>query len=192
GGAIFYELRTARPPFQGATVLEILEQVRSRTADSPSLSNPAVDRDLATICLHCLEKSPGRRYPSAAALADDLRRWLNHEPIRARPVGPGARPGRWWHLPPVLAPLAASVAVLAGAPASVATTKGGGRGMAPARGSPAGRRANGRLCQSFGGQAGLGRATGRMGQRFAGLEALENATAIARTLGLATVRFREL
>src|SRR5439155_13404060 len=75
-GAIFYATLTGRPPFQSDSVLETLEQVRERAPERLSLINHRVDRDLETICLKCLEKDPKRRYDSAAALADDLERYL--------------------------------------------------------------------------------------------------------------------
>jgi WD40 repeat protein/tRNA A-37 threonylcarbamoyl transferase component Bud32 len=191
-GAILYELLTGRPPFQGTTALAILEQVQSRTADSPSLSNPAVDRDLATICLQCLEKNPKRRYASALALADDLRRWLNREPIRARPIGPTGRLWRWCQRRPVVALLTASVAVLVVAVAVVSSLAAWRLGNEADRLRAAERLANEHLFQSYLDQARLGRASGRLGQRFAGLQAIEKATAIGRTLDLAPDRFMEL
>ena len=105
-GAILYQLLTGRPPFQAATVLETLEQVKLDPPIAPSRLRPKLPRDLVTICLKCLEKEPARRYASAAELAEDLRRFEAGETIRARPVGIPERLWRWCRREPALASLA--------------------------------------------------------------------------------------
>jgi serine/threonine-protein kinase len=104
-GAVLYALLTSRPPFQGETVLETLEQVREREPEPPRLINPKVDRDLETICLKCLQKEPQRRYESAQAMAEDLERWLKGEPIQDRRIGWARRIWRWHRRNPFLASL---------------------------------------------------------------------------------------
>ncbi len=88
-GAVLYALLTGRPPFQADSVLETLDRVRHEPVVPPSGIGRHVDRDLETICLKCLEKEPERRYGSALELAEDLRRFLELEPIKAR------RPTLW-------------------------------------------------------------------------------------------------
>jgi len=83
-GAILYECLTGQPPFPGASLLETLERVRSEAPVAPRQRHPEVPVDLQTICLKCLEKEPEQRYASAEALADDLQRYLDREPIQAR------------------------------------------------------------------------------------------------------------
>jgi eukaryotic-like serine/threonine-protein kinase len=94
-GAIVYELLTGHPPFRAATALQTLDLVRSREPVPPRDLQPATPRDLQTICLKCLEKEPGKRYATAGELADDLWRFIDNEPIRARPVGHLGRLARW-------------------------------------------------------------------------------------------------
>jgi tetratricopeptide (TPR) repeat protein len=112
-GAILYELLTGRPPFQGETALETLEQVRTREPVPPARLQPKLPRELVSICLKCLDKEPARRYASAHHLADDLRRFRAGEPVRARPVSPGGRAWKWARRRP------AAAALLAAFPAAV-------------------------------------------------------------------------
>jgi serine/threonine-protein kinase len=113
-GAILYELLTGRAPFQGATPLSTLEQVRTQEPVPPRRLRRSVSRDLETICLKCLEKEPGQRYPSAEALADDLHRFLEGQPIRARPVSVWRRLGRSARRRPALVAVALAAVALVG------------------------------------------------------------------------------
>jgi TolB-like protein/Tfp pilus assembly protein PilF/predicted Ser/Thr protein kinase len=114
-GAVFYQLLTGHPPFAGGTTYETIRLVLETEPRNPRLWNSKVDRDLATICLKCLEKGPQRRYPSALALAEDLERWLRHEPILARRTGVFGRGRKWVRRNPTSALLAASLVALAAA-----------------------------------------------------------------------------
>jgi WD40 repeat protein len=106
-GTVLYELLTGRPPFKAATPLDTLLQVAHDEPVPPVRLAPKTPRDLQTIALKCLEKAPARRYPTALALADDLRRFLDDEPIRARPVPWWERAGKWAKRRPTAAALVA-------------------------------------------------------------------------------------
>jgi tetratricopeptide (TPR) repeat protein len=113
-GAILYELLTGGPPFKGETPLETLRQVLSEEPVPPRLLNPRVPRDLETICLKCLRKALGKRYASAAALAEDLRRFLDGRPIQARPISLAERGYKWVWRHPARAALGGVSVLLAG------------------------------------------------------------------------------
>ncbi len=116
-GAVFYELLTGRPPHQGSSPQEILTHVREAVIVEPRRLVPPVPRDLETVCLKCLEREPARRYPTAAALADDLSRFLRGDAVHARPVGAWGKTWRWCVRRPAVA---ASLALTTGALVAVA------------------------------------------------------------------------
>jgi len=113
-GAILYTLLVGFPPFRAATALETLAQVKSAEPVSPSRIQPGLPRDIETICLKCLEKVPGRRYATAEALAEDLRRYQSGESILARPAPAWERAWKWARRRPALAAALAVVVVAAG------------------------------------------------------------------------------
>src|SRR5438874_2298041 len=114
-GAVFYQLLTGHPPFAGGTTYETVRMVLDTEPRQPRLRNPKIDRDLATICLKCLEKDPLRRYASALALAEDLERWLKHEPIRGRRTGLFTRGRKWVLRNPTTAVLVIALVAVVGA-----------------------------------------------------------------------------
>jgi serine/threonine protein kinase/tetratricopeptide (TPR) repeat protein len=114
-GAVLYQLLTGHPPFAGGTTYETIKLLLDTEPRQPRLWNSKIDRDLSTICLKCLEKDPKRRYSSALVLAEDLERWLKHEPILARHTGILTRSKKWVRRNPTSALLAASLVALAAA-----------------------------------------------------------------------------
>jgi len=112
-GAVLYQLLTDHPPFAGGTTYETIKLLLDTEPRQPRLLNPKIDRDLSTICLKCLEKDPQRRYPSALALAEDLERWLKHEPIRARRTGVFTHARKWVRRNPSIAAMTATLLALA-------------------------------------------------------------------------------
>jgi serine/threonine-protein kinase len=111
-GAILYECLTGRPPFRAETAAATLFQVTYDDPVPPARLNPQVPRDLQTICLKCLHKGPHRRYASAQALADDLRRFESGEPIAARPAGVVGALRKWVRRRPAAAAMLAAVVLL--------------------------------------------------------------------------------
>lgn len=104
-GAVLYACLTGRPPFQAATITDTLAMVLHDTPVPPSKLVPRLPRDLETLCLKCLEKDPAARYGSAGDLADDLQRYLDGVPVRARRIGALSRGWRWCRRKPVIAAL---------------------------------------------------------------------------------------
>ena len=112
-GAVFYQMLTGEPPFAGGTTYETIRLVLETEPRNPRTRSPKLDIDVATICLKCLEKNPANRYPTAKALAEDLERWLRHEPIQARRTGIFSRAGKWVRRNPAVTTLAAVIVALA-------------------------------------------------------------------------------
>ncbi|WP_165245388.1 WD40 repeat domain-containing serine/threonine protein kinase [Paludisphaera soli] len=94
-GGILYELLTGRPPHQGKTTWDLMRAVVAEPPTPPRRHLRSIPRDLDAIAMKCLEKRPDRRYPTAAALADDLKRYLGRRPTKARPLGRLRRLARW-------------------------------------------------------------------------------------------------
>jgi serine/threonine-protein kinase len=113
-GAILYELLTGRPPFEHAHPLDTLVDVLEGEPTLPTRLNPGAPRALEQVTLRCLEKDPADRYPSAAALADDLERYLRGEPVEAQPIGLWQRAQRWMRREPALASRLVGLGVAAG------------------------------------------------------------------------------
>ncbi|HUS11740.1 MAG TPA: serine/threonine-protein kinase, partial [Pyrinomonadaceae bacterium] len=111
-GAVLYHLLTGHPPFAGGTTYQTIRLLLETEPRQPRLWNPKLDRDLSTICLKCLEKDPQRRYPTALALAEDLERWLKHEPIQARHTRILTRGRKWVRRNPAIAGLLVSLVAL--------------------------------------------------------------------------------
>ncbi len=117
---LFYELLTGQTPFSGPAHVVIVNVLK--TAPKPPRElKPDIPRDLETICLKGMSKEPSQRYASCRELAEDLRRWLDGEPITARPIGPLERLVRWCRRNPVIASLIATAALLLVAIAGIST-----------------------------------------------------------------------
>jgi TolB-like protein/Flp pilus assembly protein TadD len=112
-GAVLYELLTGNPPFAGGTTYETIHLLLDSEPQQPRLLNRKIDRDLSAVCLKCLEKNPRYRYSSALELAEDLERWIWHEPIRAKRSGFFTRVRKWVRRNPTIAALITLSIVLA-------------------------------------------------------------------------------
>jgi WD40 repeat protein len=177
-GAILYEALTGRPPFRAASVVETLRLVTGTEPVAPRELNPRLPRDLETLSLRCLAKSPAHRYSSAAELADELARFLRGEPILARPVSLPERGLRWARRHPALAGSLSLVALLLLTVTVVSVTAAVRLERARSRTAEAESVARDRLRSALLAQARASRFTGRAGQRLDALQAAESAARI--------------
>jgi serine/threonine protein kinase/WD40 repeat protein len=191
-GAILYEMLTGRPPFQGATVLDTLEQVRSVEPVPPSRLQPKLSVDLETITLKCLEKDPARRYPTALELAEELRLYQNDQPIRARPIGKLVRAWRWCRRNPAWTTVVAAAVLFVTTIALLSSVAAYRFSQVASQAQQAEREARERLFQSKYVEGQAVRRSGRMGQRMQSLQALREAAQLARELDLDPQRLVEL
>lgn len=111
-GATLYFMLAGRPPFVAAQLADLLKQLVEREAVDPKALNVAVDNDLNTICMKCLDKNPSRRYTDATSMANDLQRYLSGLPISARPISKLVRLKRWCQRNPAVALLTACICLL--------------------------------------------------------------------------------
>ncbi len=180
-GAIVYFLLTGRPPFVAGSLEETLRQVLQDDPISPRMLNPAIPRDLETICLKCLEKAPHSRYGSARELAEELGRFARDEPILARPVTRPEKLLRWCRRQPELAS-ALGACILAGALGIAGISWQWRRAEINARAAEANSaQAVAKLRESYVAQAQATRLSRRPGQRFETLAAISNAIALRPT-----------
>ena len=102
-GTILYQLLTGRPPFDGLPIIDTIRAIVDRDPIAPRAINPSISKDLESVCMKCLEKSPSQRYDSARALQTDLQRFLDNQPVSARPVTQSIRLRRWARRNPAVA-----------------------------------------------------------------------------------------
>jgi WD40 repeat protein len=187
-GLTLYEMLVLAPAFPASDRLVLLEQIRNRQPPRPRALDPRVPRDLETVVLKAIDKDPRRRYSSADDLAEDLRRFLADEPIRARQAGLPERLGRWCRHNPAVAAL--TVALLLGT--AVATFFAFRANANAVRALDAERGRREQLLEALLAEARAKRYSGRIGQRFGTLEAVRKATKLARDLDKPAEVFDEL
>jgi WD40 repeat protein/tRNA A-37 threonylcarbamoyl transferase component Bud32 len=179
-GAVLYECLTGRPPFRAASPLETIRQVTDQEPVSPRALQPQVPRDLDTICRKCLEKDPRRRPGSARELAEELERFLQGRPIKARPLNRLGRLGRWCRRNPVLGAMGASVLLLLLALTAGSAVAAVWLNDARVAAEAAEQEKTEKLWQAYRDRARAERFSRQSGQRFASLAALAEAAGIRR------------
>jgi serine/threonine protein kinase/WD40 repeat protein len=191
-GLTLYEMLVLAPAFPASDRLVLLEQIRNHDPARPRALDPRVPRDLETVVLKAIDKDPRRRYPSTEDLAEDLRRFLADEPIRARQARLPERLGRWCRHNPAVAGLLAAVALalLLGIAASSFFAIRALEQKGHAEAAERGRREQ--LLEALLAEARAKRYSGRIGQRFGTIEAVRKATALARELDRPPAVFDEL
>jgi serine/threonine protein kinase/WD40 repeat protein len=182
-GAILYELLTGQPPFRGENALDTVRQLRSDEPLPPSRLRPRVPRDLQTICLKCLHKEPQRRYATAAALADDLRCFLDSRPILARRPSRAEIAWRWCRRNPAVSMLAASILGLLIAASIVSFVAADRFYVQRNQIADAEREKTKELVRSLIAQVRAGRRSGLPGRRLDSLDTLAKAVQLRAELG---------
>ncbi len=191
-GAIFCELLTGQPPFRGETPIHTLRLLLSAEPISVHQFTPRIPRDLATICDKCLRGEPNLRYASAAELGEDVNRYLEGRPIRARPVGNIERARRWCRRNPLLAGAFGSVALLLAVIAAVSLWYSAQLSRELANTRLAERSAQVRLWDSYLSEAAARNSSHQVGQKFAALETIDKAVALLDTIGRSAERDLQL
>ncbi|MEJ7639402.1 MAG: protein kinase, partial [Singulisphaera sp.] len=198
-GLTLYEMLTLRPAFAASDRARLVERVQHEEPPRPRKLDAHIPRDLETIVLKAIAKEPGRRYATATAMAEDLRRFLADRPVEARRVAAWERVWRWCRRNPGLAVSTASAAVLlvviaVGSVASAARLGVELRRTTHARRAErdAKKDALDKLWRSHLARAQSGRFSRRPGQRLDSLAALGEAAGIAREVGAPEESFDEL
>jgi serine/threonine protein kinase/WD40 repeat protein/Flp pilus assembly protein TadD len=183
-GVTLYELLTLRPAFDDTNKAKLVEKVLHEPPVPPRKLDPRIPRDLETVILKCLAKDPAERYPTAEALAEDLRRFLADRPIKARRVSDAERLWRWCRRNPAVASLLAAVVVLLTAAAVGGTILSWRLNRALGQAQEAEREGKRKLFESYVSEADATRMSGRPGQRFGTLRRIREALKLSKEIGL--------